>query len=206
MSPNEPMSPEELHDYYVNRTALPVMVTPDEAPSFAGVILPLWPEAERAPGEPHERTDVWRVIWIHGTDETGLTFRSGTVNALWLTNGRKAKPAGLREMQIALPILAQPTPRGSIARVEVVLLAARCGLTVSFGYTKDDTQTIEEERRGVPLGYRSGKDGDLLVLADADRGGEKRSFKSGRITALRLVAHQKLPIWSDETGWTLPAA
>lgn len=198
------MSPDEISTYALGRNAARVTVTPDGRPAYTGVMLPLWHEAEKAPGEPHERADVWRVIWIVGDDTTGLSFRSGIVNALEAEIAPDA--TGDAPPSFALPLLSRPTTRGSFDRVEIVLLAARLGLQVSFGYTKDDTQAVEEERRGVPLGYRPGKEGDLLVLADADRGGEKRSFKASRITALRLVPHQRLPIWSDDIGWTLPAA
>lgn len=192
-----------LRDYATER--LPVRVratyTNTEPPTVVeGTILPMWHEADRAPGEPHERADVWRVIWIDGDASTGLTFRSGSVNEL-----DTVEIAGPAVTSVALPILAQPTVQGNMGRVEIVLLAARLGLTVSFGYTKDDAARVEEERRGVPLGYRAGKDGALLVLADADRAGEKRSFKAARITALRLVHGQALPIWVDGSGWTMPA-
>jgi hypothetical protein len=200
------MSPEEISTYALGRIAVFVRVTPSDRPGYVGMMLPLWHEAEKAPGEPHERADVWRVIWIVGDDTTGLSFRSGTVNALDAEPAPEANPNGDAPPAFALSILSRPTMQNSFDRMEIVLLAARLGLQVSFGYTKDDAQPIEEERRGVPLGYRPGKDGDLLVLADADRGGEKRSFKASRITALRLVPHQRLPIWSDDTGWTLPAA
>ncbi len=192
-----------LRDYATER--LPVRVratyTNVEPPSVVeATIMPLWHETDRVPGEPHERGDVWRVIFIDGDAATGLTFRSGSVNEL-----DTVEIAGPAIAPLALPILAQPTVQGSIARVEIVLLAARCGLTVSFGYTKDDAQRVEEERRGIPLGYRAGKEGRLLVLADADRAGDKRSFKASRITALRLVHGQALPVWVDGDGWTMPA-
>lgn len=193
-----------LIDYATNRAPVRIRTAypnPDGTDKLVeATILPLWHEADRAPGEPHERADVWRVIFIVGDDTTGLTFQSGTVYETATTEIPGAPLA-----PIALPILAQPTTRGSIGRTEIVCLAARLGLTVSFGYTKDDTQLVEDERRGVPLGWRPGKEGALLVLADADRGGEKRSFKDARITALRLIARQPLPIWIDGTGWTMLA-
>lgn len=190
-----------LSDYATNRAPVrirTVYTNPDGTDKLVeAVILPLWHEADRAPGEPHERADVWRVIFFVGDDATGLTFQSGTVYELATT-----EIPGPPLAAVALPILAQPTTRGSLARTEIVCLAARLSLTVSFGYTKDDTQLVEDERRGVPLGWRPGKEGALLVLADADRGGEKRSFKDARITALRLVARQALPVWTEGVGWT----
>ena len=173
------------------RLAIP---TTDGAALYEAVILPLWHEAEHAPGVPHDRPDVWRVLFrdmVNGSP----SWRPGHIRA--------NDCDGLEEDGIATPAdIVTNNRAGSLQRAEMLCVFARFGVRMRFAYDKG--QGVYESRHGVPLGFKSGKDGTLLVLADADRDGATRSFKLAAVSG--ILALGPIPSWVPMVGWMMPPA
>ena len=175
------------------RLAIP---TTDVAASlYEAVILPLWHEAEHAPGVPHDRPDVWRVLFRDVLPNGHASWRPGHIRA--------SDCDALAEDGITTPadIVTNNRP-GTLARAEMLCVFARFAVPIRFAYDKG--QGVFESRHGVPLGFKSGKEGTLLVLADADRDGATRSFKLGAVSG--IVAVGPIPSWEPMVGWMMPAA
>ena len=168
------------------RLAIP---TTDGAALYEAVILPLWHEAEHAPGVPHDRPDVWRVLFrdmVNGSP----SWRPGHIRA--------NDCDGLEADDVATPADIVTTNRaGSLQRAEMLCVFARFGVPIRFAYDKG--QGVYESRHGTPLGFRTGKEGTLLVLADADRDGATRSFKLGAVSGILALA--AIPTWIEGVGW-----
>ena len=60
------------------RLAIP---TSDGAALSEAVVLPLWHEAEHAPGVPHDRPDVWRVLFRDTLPNGHASWRPGHIRA-----------------------------------------------------------------------------------------------------------------------------
>ena len=174
------------------RLAIP---TTDGAALYEAVILPLWHEAEHAPGIPHDRPDVWRVLFRDQVPDRPEHWRPGHIRA----NDCDALEAD----GIATPAdIVTNNRAGSLQRAEMLCVFARFGVRMRFAYDKG--QGVFESRHGVPLGFKSGKEGTLLVLADADRDDATRSFKLGAVSG--ILALGPIPSWEPMVGWMMPPA
>lgn len=173
------------------RLAIPTI---DDVALYEAVILPLWHEAEHAPGVPHDRPDMWRVLFCDMVNGS-TTWRPGHIRA----NDCDA----LAEDDVNTPadIITLNRP-GTLARAEMLCVFARFGVPIRFAYDKG--AGVFESRHGTPLGFRAGKDGTLLVLADADRDGATRSFKLAAVSG--ILATGPIPRWEPMVGWMMPRA
>lgn len=177
----------------IDRRQLRIAIaTSDSAATYEAVILPLWHEAEHAPGVPHDRPDVWRVLFrdINGPV---VTWRPGHIHA------DDCALMAVSPDQVAPNIAAGNLP-GSLPRAEMLCVFARFGVRIRFAYDKG--QGVFESRHGLPLGFRAGKDGMLLVLEDADRDNAKRSFKLSAMSG--ILATGPIPTWEPGVGWMAP--
>jgi len=171
----------------IDRRQIRVTITTEDRTTEA-VIFPLWHEAEHAPGVPHERPDVWRVLFRHVGQ--GATWRPGHIRA------DECEVVEVDPVQMPADIVTTNLP-GSLQRAEMLCVFARFGVPIRFAYDKG--QGVYESRHGTPLGFRTGKDGLLLVLADADRDGATRSFKLGAVSGILALA--AIPTWIEGVGW-----
>lgn len=181
-----------LLPYAIDRRILTVAITPPDGsrPTTHAELLPLWHEAEIAPGQPHPVADMWRVLYRDVSPGGVASFRPGHVI--------ESEVAIVEVDPIAMPadIVTEARP-GSLQRAELLCVCARFEVGVRFAYDKG--QGIYEPRRGVPLGFKAGKDGLLLVLADADRDDAIRSFKLGAVSGILVTG--TLPRWEPMVGW-----
>lgn len=181
-----------LLPYATDRRPLRVSIAPADGsrPATEAVLFPLWHEAEHAPGVPHERPDVWRVLY---RDAAG--WRPGHVYADEVTV--------LEVDPIDMPAdIVTSNRAGSLQRAEMLCVFARFGVPIRFAYDKG--AGVFESRHGMPLGFRAGKDGMLLVLADADRDNATRSFKLAAVSG--ILATGPIPRWEPGVGWMMPRA
>ena len=174
------------------RLAIP---TTDGAALYEAVILPLWHEAEHAPGVPHDRPDVWRVLFrdmVNGSP----SWRPGHIRA----NDCDALEAD----GIATPADIVTTNRpGTLARAEMLCVFARFGIKIRFDYTKDVGGS--ESRHATPLGFKAGTDGAASLMVAHDHVREaSRTFKMRSIANIKPFG--PIPSWEPMVGWMMPAA
>lgn len=181
-----------LLPYALDRHQIRVTIAPADGsrPPSEAQLLPLWHEAEIAPGQPHPVPDMWRVLYRDVSPAGVASFRPGHVI--------ESEVAVVEVDPIAMPadIVTEARP-GSLQRAELLCVCARFEVGIRFVYDKG--QGVYEPRRGVPLGFKSGKDGTLLVLADADRDGAIRSFKLAAVSGILVTG--TLPRWEPGVGW-----
>ena len=172
------------------RLAIP---TADGAALSEAVVLPLWHEAEHAPGVPHDRPDVWRVLFRDTLPNGHASWRPGHIRA------DDCEFLAADGIETPADIVTSNRP-GTLARAEMLCVFARFGIAIRFAYDKG--AGVMESRHGTPLGFRAGKDGTLLVLADADRDGATRSFKLTNVSG--ILATGPIPSWVADVGWMMP--
>ena len=177
----------------IDRRQIRVTITTEDRTTEA-VIFPLWHEAEHAPGVPHERPDVWRVLFRHVGQ--GATWRPGHIRA------DECEVVEVDPVQMPADIVTTNLP-GSLQRAEMLCVFARFGIKIRFDYTKDVGGI--ESRHATPLGFKAGTDGAASLMVAHDHVREaSRTFKMRSIANIKPLG--PIPSWEPMDGWMMPPA
>ena len=183
------------HDLALARRPHKVRIHGPQSPTAIDTtIILLWHEADRTPGVPHNRPDMWRCL---------LLMADGTWLSTVASLADITPTAPTDELPEIHPLALMPGPvypnEGGRYLAETWALCARFQLQMSFDYAKDGATV--EARRGIPCGTR----GQLAYTLDTERGGALRSFRRDGMSRLTVCAGQPPPRWVDGVGYQITA-